>query len=219
MARRPFGSILRMVLPLFGATYYFFVRPQMLRAGTRPGEADRDLAGDDLIASPNFQVTRGIDIDAPPDAVWPWIEQIGRDGTGFYGDDRITNRGIPSAAYLRQDLPVLQAGSALDSGARVLKVEPNRLLLVGGFDLPSPLGLTTERTTLFLLEPRNQRPINGTRLLIRTRGYTYGMFGPLYNLIAEVADYLNGMAQLDNIRRRAETLNQLQKPVKVSSAM
>jgi len=213
LARRPIGSLLRMGLPLCGATYYFLVRPQLLRARTGPGEADCELPGDDLIASPNFQVTRGIDIDAPPDTVWPWIAQIGRDGTGFYGADRLTNRGIPSAAYLRQDLPALQIGSSLDNGARVLKAEPNRLLLVGGFDLPSPLGLTTERITLFLLQAGTQRFAEGTRLLIRTRGYTYGMFGPIYNLMAEIGDYLNGVAQLENIRRRAETLTRLQKPV------
>jgi hypothetical protein len=47
--------------------------------------------------------------------------------------------------------------------------------------------------------------MGGTRLLVRTRGYTYGPLGPLYNLAYEIVDYLQGVAQLENIRQRAET--------------
>ena len=76
------------------------------------------------------------------------------------------------------------------------------MLLYGSFDQSTPLGNVIERTVLVLLEPQ---PDGTTRLIVRTRGYTYGMFGPLYNLIYEVIDYFQGMMQLDNIRQRAET--------------
>src|SRR5262245_23370427 len=118
-----------------GAAYYFFVRPQLLKAGTRLGESQRRLPGDDLIAEPNFQMTRAVDIDAPPEAVWPWIAQMGRERSGFYGLDNLSNQGIPSISYLRPELPVPQAGMALDDGYRVFDVEPNRFLLYGSFDL------------------------------------------------------------------------------------
>ena len=192
-----------------GAGYYFFVRPQLLKAGTRLGESQRRLPGDDLIAEPNFQMTRAMDIDAPPEAVWPWIAQMGRERSGFYGLDNLSNQGIPSIAYLRQDLPVPQPGMALDEGYRIFDLEPNRFLLYGSFDLPTPIGSPAERTTLIQLERRRD---GGTRLLVRTRGYTYGALGPLYNLVQEVVDFFDTTAQLDNIRQRAETMAYLRAP-------
>jgi hypothetical protein len=207
LARRGFASTLSAGLPAaLGLGYYFFLRPQMLKAGTRLGESQRRLPGDDVIAVPNFQATRAIDIDAPLEAVWMWIAQMGRERTGFYGVDSLTNRGIPSAAYIRQDLPAPQPGMAMDDGYRILDVEPNRLLLYGGFDLPTPTGGTLERTTLMLLERRRD---GSTRLLSRSRGYTYGALGPFYNLVYEMLDYFNGTAQLENIRQRAETMAHL----------
>ncbi len=207
MARRGSAPLLRSGLPvILGAGYYFFLRPQMLKAGTRLGESLRRLPGDDVVAAPNFQATRAVNIDAPPEAVWPWIAQLGRERSGFYGMDELNNQGIPSVAYLRQDLAAPAPGMAMDDGYRILDVQPNRLLLFGGFDLSTPMGNVIERTTLFLLERRQD---GSTRLLVRTRGYTYGILGPVYNLFYEVFDFLNGMTQLQNIRQRAETMAHL----------
>jgi hypothetical protein len=205
--------IIRLGLPtVLGLGYYFFVRPQMLKAGTQLGESQRRLQGDELIIEPGFQATRAANIDAPPEAVWPWLVQMGRDKTGFYGLDSLTNNGIPSAAYLRDDLPELQATTTLDDGTRVLQVEPNRLLLVGGFEIPTFFGEPMERTTLYLLE---RRPDGSTRLLVRVRGYTYGMLGPVFNKLYEVFDFLEGTVQLRNLKDRAETMAHLMRPVAV----
>jgi hypothetical protein len=51
-------------------------------------------------------------------------------------------------------------------------------------------------------------------LLVRVRGYTYGMLGPLYNLLYELYDYVQGTIQLQNIRRRAETYAELRAPAR-----
>lgn len=194
-----------------GLAYYYFLRPQMLKFGTQYGEAQRRLPGDELLVEPGFAATRAVNIAAPPEAVWPWLAQMGRDSTGFYGLDWLTNRGIPSAAYLRTDLPELQVGLTLDDGSRVLQFEPNRMLLYGGFEIRSPFGETMERTTLFLVEARE----NGkqTRLIVRVRGYIYGALGPLYNKLYEVFDFVQGYAQLNNLRDRAEVLARLTQPV------
>lgn len=58
------------------------------------------LPGDDAVAEPATQVTRGITIDAPAAAVWRWLVQIGADRGGFYSYDRLENLfglGIHSA--------------------------------------------------------------------------------------------------------------------------
>jgi hypothetical protein len=58
------------------------------------------LPGDDHVEAPATQVTRAIGIDAPAEAVWPWLVQIGADRGGFYSYDRLEDLfglGIHSA--------------------------------------------------------------------------------------------------------------------------
>ena len=43
----------------------------------RRAEDDGPLPGDDLVTDVTTIETRGIDIAAPPEAVWPWLAQMG----------------------------------------------------------------------------------------------------------------------------------------------
>ena len=192
-----------------GTLYYVALRPKLLTVGMEPAEAQRSLPGDDLIVTPNFQATRAINMAAPGDVVWPWIAQMGRDRTGFYGMDGISNHGVPSAAYLRQDLEAPQSGMDLDGGCKIMALEPFKLLIYGSFDRPTPWGDPMEITKLFWLESLTP---NTTRLTIRTRGYTYGALSVLFNQFYEIYDYVETMQQLENIRQRAETMAQLRGP-------
>ena len=46
--------------------------------GRRPDEAAKPLPGDDLVPVHERRARRaGITIDAPPEAVWPWLVQMG----------------------------------------------------------------------------------------------------------------------------------------------
>ena len=47
------------------------------RSGATRAEGRATLPGDELVPSPRWQSTRAITIDAPPDAVWPWVVQMG----------------------------------------------------------------------------------------------------------------------------------------------
>lgn len=203
-----------MMLTLWGLIaavgYFFFIRPQLVKWGTRLGESQRRLPGDELIPQPNAQSTRAINIDAPPEAVWPWLAQMGRDRTGWYALDAIDNDNIPSATYLRHDLPAPQAGMALDHGYQVMDVVPNRLLLVGGYDLPNSFGTASDVSTLYLLERKSD---GSTRLLIRMRKYSYGISGRLYNLGQEPLEFLMTYRQLEGIKSRAETMAHLESPI------
>lgn len=50
-----------------------------------PEQAPGRLPGDDLLTDEGAStVTMAIDIDAPPDKVWPLINQLGQDKAGFY---------------------------------------------------------------------------------------------------------------------------------------
>ena len=68
-----------------------------LRWGATADEAHGLLPGDALLPVPRFEATRAITIDASPEAVWPWLVQIGRGRAGFYAYDRLDNAGVPSA--------------------------------------------------------------------------------------------------------------------------
>ncbi len=198
------------IFPLLAAAgslfYWFFIRPQLRKWGTRLGESQRRLPGDDLIPQPNLQSTMAINIDAPAEAVWPWLAQMGRNRTGWYGGDLLINNGIPSATYIRKDVEPLQVGMTLDPGLHVVDLQPNRMLLISGYDLPNLVGTSTDITILYLLERRSD---GSTRLLVRLRGYSYGLAGILGNVLLEFLDFAVSYQQLNGLKSRAETMAHL----------
>ena len=66
----------------------------LVRAGRRSGvtraELDRALPGDDLVPGARVLMDRAATLPAPPELVWPWLVQLGRERAGWYlpGVDR-----------------------------------------------------------------------------------------------------------------------------------
>jgi hypothetical protein len=79
------------VLVIVVAAYASVLRPWHLRWGTVGLEASETLPGDDLLEGTVSQVTRAITINAPPQAIWPWLMQIGQDRAGFYSYTALEN--------------------------------------------------------------------------------------------------------------------------------
>jgi hypothetical protein len=52
---------------------------------------DRALPGDDLLPDPGVITNRAITVDAPPEAIWPWLAQMGSGRGGLYTYDWIEN--------------------------------------------------------------------------------------------------------------------------------
>lgn len=186
--------------------YYFFLRPQLLKWGTRLGEAQRRLPGDDTIPEPNFQITHAVNIDAPPEAVWSWLAQMGRERTGYYGLDLLENRGIPSVTYIRQDIPAPEVGMEMDGGYHIMELEANRQLLFGGFNVQVQPGVLCDVTALYLLERRRD---GSTRLIVRRRAFTYGMLGAAFNLLYEIVYFISASQQLMRLKQYAESMAHL----------
>lgn len=96
-------------------------------------ETGRRLAGDDLIHEPVAIETRGITIDAPPSAVWPWLVQMGYGRAGWYSYDQLDQRGA-STDRIVPEWQVLEVGDILPThpggGFEVVTVEPERSLVV-----------------------------------------------------------------------------------------
>jgi hypothetical protein len=96
-------------------------------------EAVRSLPGDDLIADPTAIDTRGIDIAAPPEQVWPWLLQMGYGRGGWYSYDQMDMKGS-SASEIVPDLQHLEVGDLVPThpgGGFVVKaIEPGHALVL-----------------------------------------------------------------------------------------
>jgi len=68
-----------------------FLRSGQRRWGVDEATAARTYPGDERVPSPTSFWTHGIELDAPIDAVWPWIAQIGADRGGFYSYQWLEN--------------------------------------------------------------------------------------------------------------------------------
>jgi hypothetical protein len=91
------------------------------RVGRRSGVSDADLVrslpGDDLVPSARLVTDHAAVLDAPREAVWPWIEQLGKGRGNWY---------IPS--WLERMLPCSARGAG--------RIEPRYLGLSAGDVVP-----------------------------------------------------------------------------------
>lgn len=110
---------------------YVSVRRWWSTWGVDQDEQTKTLPGDELIAEGRNLLTRGITIDAPPEAVWPWLVQMGYGRAGWYSYDRLDMKGT-SAEGILPEHQVLEVGDTVpthpDGGFEVKLVEPDRVL-------------------------------------------------------------------------------------------
>ena len=176
--------------------------------GATSAEIGVPLPGDALLPHAQFRSTRAITIDAPPDAVWPWLVQVGCLRAGWYSNDLLDNLGHPSATTIVPDLQHLEIGqwvpmspSSTPSDRTALKVhffEVNEWLLWSKPD----------STWAWQLTPINH---NRTRLLTRIHA-VYDWRHPLTALfgmlLMEFGDFAMQRRMLRGIKARAESLFQ-----------
>lgn len=181
-----------------GAAFGFVQARTAFRTwGVEPDEAERKLPGDELVPEAEAVDTRGIDIGAPPDEVWPWLVQMGYGRAGWYSYDEL-DMDHPSAERIVPELQQVEVGDVFPThpggGFEVKIVEPAKALvlysdraLVTAQAEAAGQGLETASTNVratgayldrsmpgdfqaswsFVLEPR---PEGRTRLIERFRG-------------------------------------------------
>lgn len=210
-------------LPRAGAlvaavAYGVVIRPRLLAWGATRAEAAGEWPGDELIARYDGQSTMATTLPAPPDAVWPWLVQMGCNRAGWYSFDRLDNAGRPSAERIVdrwQDLKEGQRLEAVPEGGAwftAALVEPERTLVLRmSLELPSghpfdarfgPLsGAYTDAVWGFHLRRTAQ---GGTRLVVRTRGQSRPrpLTRPLDLLLWEPVHLLMQLRQFRNLRTR-----------------
>jgi hypothetical protein len=160
------------------------------------------MRGDELVPQPSFNATRALTINAPPDAVWPWLVQIGRGRAGFYSYDLFDNGARPSADRI---LPELQNPRIGDWVAMASKVNETTAFKIESLDPNrSMLWVKPRSTWSWSLEP-----VDGgrTRLVVRLRDH-YDWRSPgsalLSAFLLEVADFPMMRKLLQGVKLRSE---------------
>ena len=101
--------------------------------GVDTAEVERELLGDDIVEDPVVVETRGVDIDAPPEAVWPWLVQMGYGRAGWYSFDQIDMDG-KSAEVILDEFQELAEGDRVPThpggGFEVRTLRPNQALVL-----------------------------------------------------------------------------------------
>lgn len=109
---------------------------------TRPTVAERasSLPGDDVLAPADVVMDRAFTLEAPPDAVWPWIVQLGKRRAGWYFP-ALAERVVPPARRglrrIDHRLQALSVGDVVpdwggaDATFTVVELAPARHLLYG----------------------------------------------------------------------------------------
>src|SRR5687768_16626597 len=82
--------------------------------GSTPAERRQRLPGDELVRAPHFTTDHATIIDAPPEAVWPWLVQMGW-GRGQWYTARWVDKLLfpatgPSAEVIVPELQGLKVG-------------------------------------------------------------------------------------------------------------
>jgi hypothetical protein len=205
-----------MTLPIAWARWF---SPAMRGWGARPNDLYRPLPGDDLVPDPDIRHTRGITVAAPPEAVWPWLLQLGQGRGGLYSYDWLENLAgcdIQSVDTIVPDLQALAVGDivSLRKGDMpaflVHSIDHGRSLVLVARD-PSTgaaahahpdVPMAVDESWVFVLEPDGD---GATRLLVRgrrrTRDARLDRFA--WNLI-EAASLPMERRMLMGIRDRAE---------------
>lgn len=179
-------------------------------------ENERPLPGDDLLPDASATVTDAITIAARPEAIWPWLVQMGGGRAGFYSIDVLDNAGKRSAREVHPELQNIRVGDVLPArpqggdGFEVLRVERNRALILGMlFDSVAkrPITFASARpekfyqmTWSFVLEPVDE---GHTRLFARARTVSPNS-GRVGSAVLGRVHHLMETAQLRNLARRAE---------------
>lgn len=138
--------------------------------GSAPEEHALSLPGDHPERDAAFEIQHAVTVDAPPEAVWPWLVQLGQDRAGFYSYDwleRAFGVHIRNVPEIRPEWQTRSAGDRVratqddylggalgrDLGWTVYDVQPNRAIVL-------------QHWGAFVLEPTTD---GRTRFIVRTR--------------------------------------------------
>ena len=173
-----------------------------LRWGATPAEVAAALPGDALLPRAHYRSTRAITIDAPPDAVWPWLVQVGCLRAGFYSNDLLDNLGHPSATTILPELQDLQVGNWVPMSPAATPTDRTAFKVHSFEENAWLLWTKPDSTWAWRLSPADA---SGTRLITRIRA-VYDWQHPLTALLGVVLLEFGDFAMLRRMLRGIKTL-------------
>jgi hypothetical protein len=181
-----------------------------MRWGATKAEVAAAMPGDDAVQRAQFNATRAITIDAPPEHVWPWIAQLGYRRGGFYTYDLVDNAGERSADRIIEEYQHLEVGDlipmfhevrGLAIAYRVDSFQPNEWML--WVHRPHENEQPDSTWSWQLQRLRDDRTRLVTRMKQDYRWRTPGL--AVFNLILmEFGDFAMERKMLRGIKARAE---------------
>jgi hypothetical protein len=184
------------------------------------------LPGDEDIADPVAVLDNAIDIAAPPEAVWPWLAQMGAyPKAGWYSYDFLDNRGHASLRRIDPALSAIKIGSVFPALPEVTdcfvltRMEYPRYLVLAVPGKDGPSGVPGSPKWIRSFDRSNWSWIltavsGDTRIHVRARLGWLEMDLPMFGtvtfppwfarLLAAPVHFVMQQRQLHNIRRRAE---------------
>jgi hypothetical protein len=190
-----------LLLAALAALYALRLRRPILTWGATAQEAEARLPGDELLEDADGVATRAIAVDAPADAVWPWIAQMGpAPRGGAYTYDWIENLlglNMHSADRVLPEFQHPQVGDTIGYGPnhmRLERVEPGRVLAWRSED--------GNWVWTFVLDAQD----GGTRLISRNRFRLPTLAARVGMLPMEPASLVMERKMLRGIKARAERL-------------
>lgn len=166
--------------------------------GATSAEIDGPVVGDDLVPDAATVATRCIDLAAPPDAVFPWLRQMGFGRAGWYSYDWLDNLGRRSATTIHPEWQDVSTGDTVPGGPIAFEaaiVDPPHAFVLR---LPAT-GAKRSRIGFTLAYELRSVP-TGTRLVTRMRARIDAPGGRL------VARYLLGPGDGVMVRRQLRGL-------------
>jgi hypothetical protein len=181
---------------------YTLVRRPILTWGATTKEAGSRLPGDELLEEADGVSTRAITIDAPANAVWPWLAQMGPSPRGgAYTYDWVENLLGLDMQSVDRVLPEFQhpeVGDTIELGSnrmRIARIEPRHVFAWRSED--------GNWVWTFVLEETG----GATRLISRNRYRLPTVAGRIGMLPMEPGSLIMERRMLRGIKERAERLS------------
>jgi hypothetical protein len=196
--------------------YWFVVRPWHRQWGTTADEATADFPGDELLPRAASQNTHAVTVDAPPEAVWPWLVQMGQGRGGFYTYnwlERLVGADIHNADSVVPELQSLEEGDTIrlapsdypvqspETAPVVARLDPGRAIVL------RPEAADPAWTWAFVLQPTDH---GRTRFLSRMRSRRReSLVARLLDAVFwDPAHFVMDRGMLLGVKRRAEAAAQ-----------
>jgi len=134
------GLAMLTTLFVLSLLYWYPARRRLRRWGATDADLARAMPGDGELHVHTHEMTTAVTVEAPPEAVWPWLVQMGYRRGGLYSYDWLDRLfgylDAPSAERILPEFQGLRAGDEIPLGRGpgfpVRIVESRRALVLAG---------------------------------------------------------------------------------------